>query len=116
MFDIEYCGSKVVFILFICFTGLIFAIETPHQTFQCVVCHGTGKISTVNGGIELSRICLECHKPGGYAKPVNVAPANPYETADIIIERGKGTEHAFFGKDINDKAKAVRPSEDEFYG
>ena len=93
-----------------------YTVDPPHDTFQCVICHNTGKISTSNGGLELSRICFECHKPGGYATPINPTPANPYGTSNSIIPQGEGTEHAFMGSDINPQARAERASGVEFDG
>lgn len=109
---------KLILLLFliIFLSKSLFSADPPHDSFSCSNCHGNNAISTKNGGLDISRMCLDCHKPGGFGNPVLAKPANPYGTADSIINRGKGTEHAFFGNDINPMAKAVRPTGDEFYG
>lgn len=95
----------------------VYAIDVPHDTFDCSTCHRSGRVSFGRQGLDLSTVCFDCHKPGGLGKPVGTKPANLYGALNSITPYGEGTEHSFSGSDINLLAKAtIRPNDPEYTG
>lgn len=95
----------------------LYAVDPPHDNIDCKVCHGAGRISYGRKGLDLSTVCLDCHRPGGLGKPIGTKPANLYGALNSITPYGEGTEHSFSGSDINPLAKAtVRPNDPDYTG
>src|SRR5512145_1566664 len=93
-----------------------FAVDPPHDSIDCNACHGSGKITLSNQGLDLSSLCLDCHRAGSKGTTVAAKPANPYGNATSVIAKGKGIQHNFMGNDLNLLAKTGRPSDPRFSG